>query len=190
MLDVQSRTGAKNSLRPGRANLLRCLRGLASERPDDAAFVCPTDDPSQRTAMTYAQLDRRARAIAACLQDMELAGQRVILAYPPGLEFIAAFFGALYAGCVAVPTYLPRHRTRDRFEALAADSGASRLTTVLSSVKAMAARPRNSWLPGRIADFRAGVGRVRPRRDPSDDPYRPALPPSESAAESRQSHRK
>ncbi len=75
--------------------------------------------------MTYAQLDRRARAIAACLQDLELAGQRVILAYPPGLEFIAAFFGVLYAGCVAVPTYLPRHRTRDRFEALVADSGAS-----------------------------------------------------------------
>jgi len=95
VLDVQTRTGTKIGLRPDRANLLRCLRRFAGERSDNAAFVCPTDDPSQRTAMTYAQLDRRARAIAACLQDMELAGQRVILAYPPGLEFIEAFFGAL-----------------------------------------------------------------------------------------------
>jgi len=124
VLDVQTRAAAKVGLRAGRANLLRCLRGRASERPDDAAFVCSTDDPSQRTALTYAQLDRRARAIAACLQDMDLAGQRVMLAYPPGLEFIAAFFGALYAGCVAVPTYLPRHRTLDLFEALAGDAGA------------------------------------------------------------------
>jgi 8-amino-7-oxononanoate synthase len=124
VLDIQTRAGAKIGVRPGRANLLRCLRGLASERADDAAFVYLTDDASQRTAMTYAQLDHRARAIAACLQDMDLAGQRVVLAYPPGLEFIAAFFGTLYAGCVAVPTYLPRHRTLDRLEALAGDTGA------------------------------------------------------------------
>ncbi|HSW33964.1 MAG TPA: AMP-binding protein, partial [Steroidobacteraceae bacterium] len=84
----------------------------------------PIDDPSKRTAMTYAQLDRRARAIAAFLQGRDLAGQRVMLAYPPGLEFIAAFFGALYAGCVAVPAYLPRHRTLDLFELLASDAGA------------------------------------------------------------------
>jgi len=124
VLEVQTRAGAKVGLRPGRANLVRCLRGRASERPDQAAFVSSIDDPSKRTALTYAQLDRRARAIAACLQDLDLAGQRVMLAYPPGLEFIAALFGALYAGCVAVPAYRPRHRALDRFEALASDAGA------------------------------------------------------------------
>ncbi|MGB5131741.1 MAG: AMP-binding protein, partial [Steroidobacteraceae bacterium] len=158
-------------MQPGRANLLRCLRGFASERSDKAAFVCPTDDPSLRTAMTYAQLDRRARAIAACLQGMELAGQPVILAYPPGLEFIAAFFGALYAGCVAVPTYQPRYRTRDRFEALAVDCGASvALSTAdtIAQFKAMA-----GWTPGipwlatdEIADARA-AGWVE--HDPAPD---------------------
>lgn len=171
MLDVQTRTGAKIGLRSGRANLLRCLRGLASERSDNAAFVCPTDDPSQRTAMTYTQLDRRARAIAACLQDMELVGQRVILAYPPGLEFISAFFGALYAGCVAVPTYPPRHRTRDRFEALAADSGASVVLSAAGTVaqfKAMAGRAAGvPWLAtDEIADARAeGWVEYDPARD-------------------------
>jgi 8-amino-7-oxononanoate synthase len=147
-------------VRPGRANLLRCLRGLASERPDDAAFVCPSDDPSQRMALTYAQLDRRARAIAACLQDMDLAGQRVMLAYPPGLEFIAAFFGALYAGCVAVPTYLPRHRTLDLFEALAGDAGATVALSTAAAIaqfKPMAGRAAGiTWLAtDEIADARA-----------------------------------
>jgi 8-amino-7-oxononanoate synthase len=85
--------------------------------------------------MTYAQLDRRARAIAECLQDMRLSGQRVVIAYPPGLEFIAAFFGTLYAGCVAVPTYQPRHRTLDRFHALAANAGAA---VALSTTAAIA----------------------------------------------------
>ncbi len=171
MLDVQTRTAAQIGLRPGRANLLRCLRGLASERSDNVAFVCPTDDPPQRTAMTYAQLDRRARAIAACLQDMELAGQRVILAYPPGLEFIEAFFGALYAGCVAVPTYPPRHRTRDRFEALAVDSGASVVLSTAGTIaqfKAMAGRAAGiPWLAtDEIADVRAeGWVEYDPARD-------------------------
>ena len=48
-----------------------------------------------------------------------------MLAYPQGLDFVAGFFGCLFAGCVAVPTYLPTRRTLDRFDAIAADSGAS-----------------------------------------------------------------
>ncbi len=83
------------------------------------------DDQSRQASITYAQLDRRARAIAVSLQDMGVAGQRVVLAYPSGLGFIAAYFGALYAGCVAVPVTQPRRRTFDQFQALAADAGAS-----------------------------------------------------------------
>ena len=35
-------------------------------------------------------------------------GERVLLLYPPGLEYVAALFGCLYAGAVAVPAYPPR----------------------------------------------------------------------------------
>jgi len=150
MLDVTVRASAEVGLRYGRANLVRCLRGRAGERPDGVAFECPIDDPSKRTALTYAQLDRRARAIAASLQDMGLAGQRVMLAYPPGLEFVAAYFGALYAGCVAVPTYLPRHRTLDQFAALASDAGASvalSTTSAIAQFKPIAGRAAGiAWL--------------------------------------------
>ena len=56
----------------------------------------------------------QARAIAARLGAEGLAGERALLAFPPGLEFLAAFFGCLYAGVVAVPAYPPRpNRTAD-----------------------------------------------------------------------------
>jgi 8-amino-7-oxononanoate synthase len=104
--------------------MIRMLRRHTEERPDQLAFVYLLDGQSEHAALTYAQFDKRARAIAARLQGMGLAGQRVLLVYPPGLDFITAFFGCLYAGCVAVPTYPPRrHRILDRFNAIAADAG-------------------------------------------------------------------
>jgi len=132
-------TSGRVDMRAG--NLVRCLRGHAAKRPGDTAFLHLVDKHSPRETMTYAQLDGRARAIAARLQGLRLAGERVVLAYPPGLDFIAAFFGALYAGCVAVPTYQPRHRTLDRFQALTRDAGASLLlgtTVAISQFKAIA----------------------------------------------------
>ena len=109
----------------GRGNMVRCLRNLAAERSDDTAFVQLSEGDVPQASLTYAQLDRRARAIAAVLQDMRVGGQNIVLAYPPGLDFIAAFFGALYAGCVAVPAYPPRMRTLDRFHSIAGDAGAT-----------------------------------------------------------------
>jgi 8-amino-7-oxononanoate synthase len=85
--------------------------------------------------MTFGGLDERARAIAARLQGMRLAGERIVLAYPPGLEFIAAFFGVLYAGCVAVPLCPPHRRSLDRFDAIARDADAR---VVLSTAAAIA----------------------------------------------------
>jgi acyl-CoA synthetase (AMP-forming)/AMP-acid ligase II len=102
------------------------LRRHAEERSDKSAFIHLLDGQPNQAVLTYAQLEQRARAIAARLQDMGFAGQRVLLVYPPGLDFITAFFGCLYAGCVAVPTYPPRrHRILDRFHAIAADAGVS-----------------------------------------------------------------
>ena len=46
---------------------------------------------------------KRARAIGAWLQQQAAVGQRVLLLYPPGIQFIEAFFGCLYAGAIAVP---------------------------------------------------------------------------------------
>ena len=78
-----------------------------------------------RNSWTYAELDRRARAIAAWLQSLGLQGERALLLYPAGLDFIAAFFGCVYAGVVAVPAYPPRkNRSLERIEAIAEDAEA------------------------------------------------------------------
>ena len=132
----------------GRTDIVQCLRDLAAGRPGDLAFERRFEGGAPHASLTYAQLDRRARAIAAQLQDMRLAGQNVVLAYPPGLEFIAGFYGALYAGCVAVPAYPPRARTLDRFHALAVDAGAHVVLSTAAAVASMKA------LPGRIASLR------------------------------------
>ena len=121
-MSVQSKMQVSPHQAPG--NLIHMLHRHTEERPDQPAFVYLLDGQLDQAVLTYAQFDRRARAIAARLQDMGLTGQRVLLVYPPGLDFITAFFGCLYAGCVAVPTYPPRrHRILDRFQAIAADAG-------------------------------------------------------------------
>jgi 8-amino-7-oxononanoate synthase len=126
--DAQTGTGA------GGADLVHCLREHAVERPGIGAFVHLIDGDTPQVSMTYAQLDRRARAIAAYLQDLRLVGENIVLAYPPGLEFIAAFFGALYAGCVAVPAHPPRTRTLNAFNALIGDAGAPLVLSTAATV--------------------------------------------------------
>ncbi|WXA99338.1 non-ribosomal peptide synthase/polyketide synthase [Pendulispora brunnea] len=57
--------------------------------------------------ITYAELDRRARAVAARLMREGASGERAVLLYPPGVDYVVAFLGCLYAGVVAVPAYPP-----------------------------------------------------------------------------------
>lgn len=89
------------------------------------------DGETQEAALTYGGLDRRARAVAALLQGQGLAGERALLVYPPGLDYIVALMGCLYAGVVAVPTYPPRlNRPDPRLQAIVGDSqAAAALTT-------------------------------------------------------------
>jgi len=73
--------------------------------------------------LTYAELDSRARAIGASLQAAGAGGERVALLLPPGPDFIASFFGCLYAGAVAVPALPPRPRGADpRLQAICRDA--------------------------------------------------------------------
>jgi 8-amino-7-oxononanoate synthase len=117
------------------ANLIHMLHRHIEDCPDQPAFVYLLDGQFHHSDLTYARFDQRARAIAARLQDMGLAGQRVLLVYPPGLDFITAFFGCLYAGCVVVPTYPPhRHRMLTRFHAIAADAETHIALSISSSI--------------------------------------------------------
>ncbi|MFZ5830497.1 MAG: aminotransferase class I/II-fold pyridoxal phosphate-dependent enzyme [Planctomycetota bacterium] len=106
----------------GPSTLVELLRHRARCQPGDVAYTILVDGEDDRVDLTYQELDRQARAIATWLEQHDLVGQRALLLYPAGAEFIAAFFGCLYAGVVAVPVYPPRrNRSLMRIQAIADD---------------------------------------------------------------------
>lgn len=108
------------------ATLVDLLRKRAVRQPNKVAFTFLKDGETEAGSLTYQELDQHARAIAAQLLSYGLNGERSLLLYPPGLEFITAFFGCLYAGVVAVPAYPPRpNQSMSRLQAIAASSQAA-----------------------------------------------------------------
>jgi len=110
----------------GPPNLIELVRHRARHQPNDIAFTFLVDGEEEQVHLSNRELDRQARAIGAWLESLDLVGRQALLLYPPGLEFIAAFFGCLYAGVVAVPVYPPRrNRSLARIQAIADDAEAS-----------------------------------------------------------------
>ena len=109
----------------GPSNLVDLVRHRASHQAQDRAFTYLVDGETEEIHLSYSDLDREARKIAARLQGLGLEGERALLLYPAGLDFITAFFGCLYAGVVAVPAYPPRrNRSLSRIQAIADDAQA------------------------------------------------------------------
>jgi len=94
------------------ASILDHMDRLADEHPDKLlySYLDVNGDPIE--SYTYASFLRRAQAIAGHLrkEGRFAAGDRVLLAYPPGLEMICAFFGCVRAGLIPVPVYPPSSR--------------------------------------------------------------------------------
>jgi acyl-CoA synthetase (AMP-forming)/AMP-acid ligase II len=111
------------------SNLVDLLRWRARHQPEKRIYTFLVDGETQEVHQTYKELDQRARAIGAQLQSLGAAGERALLLYPPGLEYIAGFFGCLYAGVIAVPAYPPDparlNRTLPRLQAMVADAQAT-----------------------------------------------------------------
>lgn len=106
--------------------LVDLLGYRAQNQSDQTAYTFLQDGETEANKVTYKELDRQARAIASQLQSLDAVGSRALLLYPPGLDFIAAFFGCLYAGVVAVPAYPPRrNQNMSRLQAIVADAQAT-----------------------------------------------------------------
>jgi acyl-CoA synthetase (AMP-forming)/AMP-acid ligase II/acyl carrier protein len=104
--------------------MVELLAGQAAEQRDRTAFTF-LDDRGGATQITFGELERRARAIAARLQLELRPGDRALLVFPAGLEFISAFFGCMYAGVVAVPATYPKpKRPMPRLQRIALDCDA------------------------------------------------------------------
>jgi 8-amino-7-oxononanoate synthase len=112
-------------------SIVDCLRFWTEHLPGDAAFRFLEDGEDEEVCWTFEQLDRKARAVAAQLQALGLQGERALLLYPPGLDFVAGFYGCLYAGVVAIPAYPPRrNRNMLRIQAISDDAAAKAALTV------------------------------------------------------------
>ncbi len=126
------------------ATMVDVLRWWVRHQPDRRAFVFLERGEREIGALTYSELDSRARAIARAVRGKGLAGQRIVLAYPTCLEFVAALFGCFYAGAVAVPAPMDSHeRAAARLQAILVDADATAvfsLRSVLSSRDAPAMR--------------------------------------------------
>ncbi|MCC0177306.1 alpha/beta fold hydrolase [Waterburya agarophytonicola K14] len=113
--------------------LIDRLQEQESRQPHKRAFTFLADGENEIDSLTYQQLNHKAKAIASVLQSHNAQGQRALLLYQPGLDFITAFLGCLYAGVVAVPVYPPRaNRSLDRLSAIVADAEASFALTTQS----------------------------------------------------------
>ena len=115
------------------ATLTELLDQRALYLPDQLAYTFLLDGETTELHLTYEELQRRARAIAAALRQASAKGERALLLYPPGLDFIEGFFGCLYAGVVAVPAYPPHfaklNRSLPRLQAIITDAQATLVLT-------------------------------------------------------------
>jgi len=118
------------------ATLVEMLRWRAAHQPEQRAYTYLIDGETKGGHLTFAELDLQARTIAAMLQHRDARGERVLLLYPTGLEFIPAFFGCLYAGAIAVPLPPPNHaqphRTLPRLRSIINDARPSIALTISS----------------------------------------------------------
>jgi len=101
-------------------SLVDLLRYRATKQPNDRAYVLLSDQGQEESVLTFAELDQRASDVAARLAHGQI-GDRALLLFGPGLDFITAYFGCLLAGVIAVPMMLPRRNS-------SLDSSASILT--------------------------------------------------------------
>jgi acyl-CoA synthetase (AMP-forming)/AMP-acid ligase II len=108
------------------ATLVELLRGRAWSQPERRVFTYLADGEEESDHLTYAELDRAAASIGALLQRHYRPGERALLLYQPGLDFVTAFLGCLYAGVVAAPVSPPHlarlNRALPKLQAIAADA--------------------------------------------------------------------
>ena len=161
---------------PPQVDFVEQIRYWALAIPEQVALRFLPRGDEDAIELTYKDLDRRARAIAARLVGMGFRGQRALLMYPSGLDFVEAFFGCHYAGVIPVPAYPPRrNRNMGRINAISEDAQAAvALTTEavnLKSSKVLANAPtlrKIAWVTTETIPSELASDWVKPKIDPNE----------------------
>lgn len=114
-------------------SLIDLLEARAKLNPDLRLFTFLQDGELEQGVVTPTTLASQARSIAAWLERLELGGKRILLIFPQGLEFVASFFGCVYAGAISVPAPMPDPsrvaRTLPRLQGILADAAPAAVLT-------------------------------------------------------------
>src|ERR1700732_4097075 len=93
------------------SSLVTLLAKRAETQPDERAYIFLSDRGAEEAVLTFRGLYDAAQALAARLTRITRPGDRAILVFPPGLEFLVAFFGCQIARVIAVPMMVPRRQS-------------------------------------------------------------------------------
>ncbi len=116
---------------PPESNIVERLLYWVEAQPDVIAYRYLVDGEDEEISWTYAELADKAKAIASQLVSMGMRSKRALLLYPPGIDFVAGFFGCHFAGVVPIPAYPPRrNRNMGRIQAISEDADALVALTV------------------------------------------------------------
>lgn len=119
------------------SSIVEFLSYRAEDSPDHTSYTLLNAGEDGET-LTFRELDLRARAIAARLQQLNARGERALLLFPAGIEYICAFYGCLAAGTIAIPAYPPRmNRNLERLEAILKDAEPSVVLTTATVFRQM-----------------------------------------------------
>ncbi len=107
-------------------SLVEIISKRANAQPDDVVYKYLGDGINETESFTFKEIDRVARSIAEALSKKLSKGDRVLLLFPQGLQYVAALYGCFYGGFIAIPAYPPRrNRKMDRINSIIEDSGAA-----------------------------------------------------------------
>jgi acyl-CoA synthetase (AMP-forming)/AMP-acid ligase II len=115
-------------------SILSSFRRLRVSHPDRRIFTFVDDHGRDEATWTVRELGEAADRVVESLRARGFApGDRVILVYPPSLDFIAAFLGCLAAGVLPVPVYPPNpfklKKDLATFTAIVSNAGARAVLT-------------------------------------------------------------
>jgi acyl transferase domain-containing protein/acyl-CoA synthetase (AMP-forming)/AMP-acid ligase II/acyl carrier protein len=127
------------------------LRSRASLRGQQPSYIFLSDRGAEENTLTYNELDRRARRIGANLQQLRAPGERALLLFPPGLDYVTAFYGCLYGGIVAIPAYPPRmNRPMLRLRSIVEDAGCDLVLTTAQVLSRLQSQVQNDDQLGKL----------------------------------------
>lgn len=128
-------------------NLVQLSSQRAVEKGDVPVMTFLSESGAPEGNITFSGLDESARKVAAGLVAKGLTGRNLMLLYAPGLDYIRAFFGCMYAGCVPVPAYPPMGaRDIDRLKRVVQDCDAGAILSssmLMPMIEAWVANPTN-----------------------------------------------